>query len=234
MHRHADQRKDRSTFQDTKQCFNTVKFHIFPLYLGRYTIKLFLTESSIHMGNICTEVQQGGHFDDFHFPWLFPDLGEISLTSWYGILVETEIIRLNLRNGKHLRRDKLFKFPDFSLTSSFFSSNSLTFPWLFARFHFPWYFPDFQDSGHSVQGAWISLWSVCVRSTRLERQNKYSRQSFGHCARLIRACYCLTKMSIRAKRSISRVFSLFIVPSPFLYIARTKAVLTGLNAYELG
>ena len=27
--------------------------------------------------------------------------------------------------------------------------------------------------------------------------------------------YCLTKISIRAKRSISRVFSLFIVPSPF-------------------
>ena len=43
--------------------------------------------------------------------------------------------------------------------------------------------------------------------------------------------YSLTKISIRAKRSISRVFSLFIVPSPFLYIARTKAVLTGLKAY---
>ena len=44
--------------------------------------------------------------------------------------------------------------------------------------------------------------------------------------------YCLTKISIRAKRSISRFFSLFIVPSPFfLYIARTKAVLTGLKAY---
>ena len=27
--------------------------------------------------------------------------------------------------------------------------------------------------------------------------------------------YCLTKISIRVKRSISRVFSLFIVPSPF-------------------
>ena len=30
-----------------------------------------------------------------------------------------------------------------------------------------------------------------------------------------KALYCLTKISIRAKRSISRVFSLFIVPSPF-------------------
>ena len=28
--------------------------------------------------------------------------------------------------------------------------------------------------------------------------------------------YCLTKISIREKRSMSRVFSLFIVPSPFL------------------
>ena len=43
--------------------------------------------------------------------------------------------------------------------------------------------------------------------------------------------YCLTKISIRTKRSISCVFSLFIVPRPFLYIARTKAVLTGLKAY---
>ena len=39
--------------------------------------------------------------------------------------------------------------------------------------------------------------------------------------------YCLTKISIRAKRSISRVFSLFIVPVPFLYIARTIYLLTG-------
>ena len=31
----------------------------------------------------------------------------------------------------------------------------------------------------------------------------------------IKELYCLTKISIRAKRSISRVFSLFIIPSPF-------------------
>ena len=43
--------------------------------------------------------------------------------------------------------------------------------------------------------------------------------------------YCLTKISIRARRSISRVFSLFIVPSPFFVIAPTKAVLTELKAY---
>ena len=44
--------------------------------------------------------------------------------------------------------------------------------------------------------------------------------------------YCLTKSSIRAKRSISRIFfSCLSFPAPFLYIARTKAVLTGLKAY---
>ena len=48
---------------------------------------------------------------------------------------------------------------------------------------------------------------------------------------LVLKSYCLNKISVRAKRSISRVFSLFIVPSPFLYIARRKAVLTGLKLY---
>ena len=42
----------------------------------------------------------------------------------------------------------------------------------------------------------------------------------------------LTKISIWTKRTIFSVFSLFIVPSPFLYIARTKAVLIGLNAHK--
>ena len=50
--------------------------------------------------------------------------------------------------------------------------------------------------------------------------------------------YCLTKISTRAKRSISRVFSLFIVPSPFFVhcpykgrINRAEGVLTGLKPY---
>ena len=50
--------------------------------------------------------------------------------------------------------------------------------------------------------------------------------------------YWLTKISIWAKRSISRVFSLFIVPSPFFVhcpykgrINRAESVLTGLKAY---
>ena len=50
--------------------------------------------------------------------------------------------------------------------------------------------------------------------------------------------YWLTKISIRAKRSISRVFSLFIVPSPFFVHCpykdrnnRAESVLTRLKPY---
>ena len=50
--------------------------------------------------------------------------------------------------------------------------------------------------------------------------------------------YCLTKISIRAKHSISRVFSLFIVPSPFFVhcphkgrINRAKGVLTTIYGF---
>ena len=53
------------------------------------------------------------------------------------------------------------------------------------------------------------------------------------------AIYCLTKISIRANRSISRVFSLFIVSSPFFVhcpykgrINRAESVLTGLKPYK--
>ena len=53
---------------------------------------------------------------------------------------------------------------------------------------------------------------------------------------MYKTLYCLTKISIRAKRSISRVFSLFIVPSPFFAhcpykgrINRAESVLTGLK-----
>ena len=56
--------------------------------------------------------------------------------------------------------------------------------------------------------------------------------------KVIKKTYCLTKISIRAKRSISRVFSLFIVPSPFFVhcpykgrINRAESVLTGLKPY---
>ena len=60
----------------------------------------------------------------------------------------------------------------------------------------------------------------------------------GGNGRVITGTYCLTKISIRAKRSISRVFSLFIVPSPFFvhclykdHINRAENVLTGLKPY---
>ena len=52
------------------------------------------------------------------------------------------------------------------------------------------------------------------------------------------ASYSLTKISIRTKRSISRVFSLLIVPSPFFVhcpykgrINRAKAVLTSIYGF---
>ena len=50
--------------------------------------------------------------------------------------------------------------------------------------------------------------------------------------------YCLTKISIQAKRSISHLFSLFIVPNPFFVhcpykgrINRAESVLAGLEPY---
>ena len=93
----------------------------------------------------------------------------------------------------------------------------------------------------------ISIWAVNGSQNEVlvsERSMSITKASLSvmilkamlRCSLLItRPCftrnYCLTKISIRANRSISRVFSLFIVSSPFLYIARTKAVLTGLKAY---
>ena len=60
-----------------------------------------------------------------------------------------------------------------------------------------------------------------------------------HAICVVCSFYCLTKISIRAKRSISRVFSLFIVPSPFFVhcpykgrINRAESVLTGLKPYS--
>ena len=62
--------------------------------------------------------------------------------------------------------------------------------------------------------------------------------SYGPRAQLIRAYCCLTKLSVRAKRSISHVFSMFIVPSPFFVhypykgrINQAKGVLAGLCSY---
>ena len=82
-----------------------------------------------------------GHFIfDFQFPWIFPELRKLSMTSWYSILAETEIIKLNLRSGKASSWSTQSKFPDFSLTFLFLSQNSPTFPWPFQPFFI---FPDF-------------------------------------------------------------------------------------------
>ena len=43
--------------KNNNQCSNTVKLHLILFYLDRYIIKLLLTESSVHTGNICSDVQ---------------------------------------------------------------------------------------------------------------------------------------------------------------------------------
>ena len=67
----------------------------------------------------------------------------------------------------------------------------------------------------------------------------FSGRHRNHSLWVLTQNYCLTKISIRAKRSISRVFSLFIVPSPFFVhcpykgrINRAESVLTGLKPYQ--
>ena len=72
--------------------------------------------------------------------------------------------------------------------------------------------------------------AFCLVFIRVSVLNKaYPNLDFE--TRTVQIRYCLTKISIRAKRSISRVFSLFIVPSPFLYIARTNGLLTGCEGH---
>ena len=83
---------------------------------------------------------------DFHLPWLFPDfslispwlLPKLSLTSEtfprLGILEKkSEIIRLNIRNGKTFISDNLFKFLDLSL--AFLSSPQIS--WLIPDYFRP-------------------------------------------------------------------------------------------------
>ena len=53
VHRRTDRRMDRATHLHNKQRSNSVKFHgILFQYLCRHTIKLLLTEISVHMVNI--------------------------------------------------------------------------------------------------------------------------------------------------------------------------------------
>ena len=48
---------DQAMHQHSKQRSNAVKFHLILFYFGRYTIKLLLTEISVHTGNICSDIQ---------------------------------------------------------------------------------------------------------------------------------------------------------------------------------
>ena len=57
MHRHTDRRMDRATHLHNKQRSNSVKFHRMLFYLCRHTIKLLLTEISVHTGNTCSDIQ---------------------------------------------------------------------------------------------------------------------------------------------------------------------------------
>ena len=87
-----------------------------------------------------------------------------------------------------------------------------------------------------------SFWSVCG-SKRARESSWAGTVIMPYTPVIFHPCddnlhYCLTKISIRAKRSISRVFSLFIVPSPFFVhcpykgrINRAESVLTGLKPY---
>ena len=52
-----DRRMDRATHQQSKQRSNSVQFHLTLFYLCTYTIKLSLTEISVHTGNICSGIQ---------------------------------------------------------------------------------------------------------------------------------------------------------------------------------
>ena len=56
VHRRTDWRMDRQR-TNSKQRSNSVKFHLILFYFGTYTIKLLLTEISVHTGNICFDIQ---------------------------------------------------------------------------------------------------------------------------------------------------------------------------------
>ena len=110
-----------------------------------FSVIAYNTTARFPLRYFASRIIQGAHFFrlslsltflDFsltseNFPWLL----DIAL----GRNKETEIIKLNKRSGKTLKRRQHVKipwlFPEFSLTIS-------------TIFHFPRLFPDFQDSGH--------------------------------------------------------------------------------------
>ena len=89
-----------------------------------------------------------------------------------------------------------------------------------------------------VDGSPYGLGAILAQRERQGQQYNIIAYASRPLTPVERRYYCLTKTSIRAKRSISRVFSLFIVPSPFFVhcpykgrINRAESVLTGLKPY---
>ena len=114
--------------------------------LDWFLLKLWMSECQLYRISIFWRFSvQGGHFFDFHLPWLFLDLREISLTSWYKcILVKTDTyIKSKEWQNIYVQTTCLN-----SLTFLFSSQIPWLFPDVLASFHFLWLFPDFQDSGH--------------------------------------------------------------------------------------
>ena len=71
VRRRTDWRMDRATHWHNKQRSDSVKFHRLLFYLFRYTIKLLLTEISVHTGNICSEIQGAWtSLRSVHTPWM--------------------------------------------------------------------------------------------------------------------------------------------------------------------
>ena len=60
VRRHTGRHMNQATLLRSKQRSNSVKFHLILFYLGRCTIKLLLTEISVHRGNICSDIQGHG------------------------------------------------------------------------------------------------------------------------------------------------------------------------------
>ena len=88
-----------------------------------------------------------------------------------------------------------------------------------------------------VLSTFYCLIKIFVRAIG-ESENKYQNEAKVHLIGCTIAwkrgeeyLLCLRLFSESSMRPISCVFSLFVVPSLFLYIAHTKAVLTGLKAY---
>ena len=57
VHSHTDRHLSRAALLHSEHCFNSIKFYLMLVYLGKYTIKLLSNESTVLMGNICSDVQ---------------------------------------------------------------------------------------------------------------------------------------------------------------------------------